>query len=281
MAHIISHPPEQDPFAPPAPAGLAPLAFRAVARRRPPHHRCQPHRMVAEDPRVLRARLSRRRRLHGPGQLGHGHRRRRALRLRAALASCSSPTSWRSSCRRSRSSSASPPAATSRRRAATLLAPGLDRALDRLRNRHRRVRPRRSHRLRHRAETALQYSAHVRRHHHGRRRARRAHPPAPRLPPARSGRHHAHRDDRRLLPVRDGDLASPNSAPSRSGFLPAKSILHGPRAALHRHRHPRRHGDAAQSVPALVHRADAAIRGDVGRQARSDPLRARSIRRSR
>ena len=35
-----------------------------------------------------------------------------------------------------------------------------------------------------------------------------------------------------------------------------------PGAALHRHRHPRRHGDAAQPLPALVDRADTPVRGD-------------------
>ena len=45
-----------------------------------------PHgaRLLAQAPRLRRARLPGRRRLHGPGQLGHRPRRRRAVRLHAA-----------------------------------------------------------------------------------------------------------------------------------------------------------------------------------------------------
>ena len=43
----------------------------------------------------------------------------------------------------------------------------------------------------------------------------------------------------------------------------AARSLRNPRDALHRHRHPGRDGDAAQSLPALLHRADAHIRADA------------------
>ena len=46
-----------------------------------------------------------------------------------------------------------------------------------------------------------------------------------------------------------------------------------PGDALHRHRHPRRDGDAAQPLSALVDRADAQVRRHVREQARGDPVR--------
>src|SRR5207249_3620051 len=42
--------------------------------------------------------------------------------------------------------------------------------------------------------------------------------------------------------------------------------------AVHRHRHPRRHGDAAQPLSALLDRADAEVRRHDAEQGRSDPL---------
>ena len=68
------------------------------------------------------------------------------------------------------------------------------------------------------------------------------------------------------------------SKPSMLGI--AHGLLHPfgadrsrPGDALHRHRHPRRHGDAAQPVPALVDRADAQLRAHSEGQARGDSLR--------
>ena len=75
--------------------------------------------MVAEGAGVRRPRLSRRRRLHGSGQLGHRSRRRRALRLHAALRHPGLQPAGGPPPGARRSSSASRPAATSRRRAAT------------------------------------------------------------------------------------------------------------------------------------------------------------------
>ena len=77
------------------------------------------------------------------------------------------------------------------------------------------------------------------------------------------------------------------SAPSRAcggvlaGFMPGPEILQQSGDALRRHRHPRRDGDAAQSLPAFLDRADAQIRADRRRQARGDQVRHASIRPSR
>ena len=60
--------------------------------------------------------------------------------------------------------------------------------LDPLRNRHRRLRPRRSARRRHRAQPAVRPAADLGRLPHGARRARRPVPAAPRLPLRRSAR---------------------------------------------------------------------------------------------
>ena len=49
------------------------------------------------------------------------------------------------------------------------------------------------------------------------------------------------------------------------GFVPVAGDRHQPGDALHRHRHHRRHGDAAQSLPALLHRADARLRAQRDR----------------
>ena len=65
-----------------------------------------------------RARLSRRRRLHGPRQLGHRHRRRLEIRLHAAQRHRPQQFHGDDFCRRFPQSSASPRAAISRRPAA-------------------------------------------------------------------------------------------------------------------------------------------------------------------
>ena len=54
-------------------------------------------------------------------------------------------------------------------------------------------------------------------------------------------------------------LAQPDPATSAAGFIPQHGDPHGPGDALHRDRHPRRDGDAAQPVSALVDRADAPL----------------------
>ena len=104
------------------------------------------------------------------------------------------------------------------------------------------------------------------------RRADRPLSPAPRLPLRRSAGHRAHLPDRRVVRRR----AVARAAGSRGRRRRLHSADGDPAQsehALHRDRHPRRHGDAAQPVPALVDRADAQVLRHGGRQGRSDPLR--------
>ena len=58
-------------------------------------------------------------------------------------------------------------------------------------------------------------------------------------------------------------LAQPDPRRRRRRLHPEAEILAQPGDALHRHRHPRRHGDAAQPLPALVDRPDAQVPGHV------------------
>ena len=89
--------------------------------------------------------------------------------------------------------------------------PDHDRPLGALRDRHRRLRPGRGDRRRHRAQPALRPAAHLGRLPHGARRADRALPAAPGLPLRRGARRRAHRP------------ASP--APSRSSSGSSKPDL--------------------------------------------------------
>ncbi len=154
--------------------------------------------------RLSRARLSRRRRLHGPGQLGDVARRRRQVRLRAALRRARCRTSWRSSCSTLCARWRSRPGATSRRPAATPIPRAVaSAALVAGRNRDLRHRPRRSHRHGDRPQPALRHTARDRRHRH---RARRVPDPLPAeqgLSLDRGLHHHAARRHRRLLPRPD------------------------------------------------------------------------------
>ena len=50
--------------------------------------------------------------------------------------------------------------------------------------------------------------------------------------------------------------APPAGAILHAMFVPSPRDRHQPGDALHRHRHHRRHRHAAQSLPALLHRAD-------------------------
>ena len=68
-------------------------------------------------------------------------------------------------------------------------------------------------------------------------------------------------------------LARPDPVRARCRIHPADRDRHQPGDALHRARHPRRDGDAAQPVSALVDRADAPLRGHAGEQDGSDPVR--------
>ena len=147
-----------------------------------------------------------------------------------------------------------------------------DRPVAALRDRDRRLRSRRGHRRRDRAEPAVRPAADLGRLPHGARRADRAVPAAPRLPLRRGAGHRADRADRRV--VRRRAVAGGADAGRRRGRLhPAHRDPAQPRHALHRDRHPRRDGDAAQPLPALVDRADAQVRRPRREQARGDPVR--------
>ena len=65
------------------------------------------------------------------------------------------------------------------------------------------------------------------------------------------------------------------------GLLPTPEIVRNPDDALHRGRHPRRDGDAAQPLPALVDRADAQVPGRYRRAGAKRSASRRSTRRSR
>ena len=110
---------------------------------------------VAQAAHLSRARLSRRRRLHGPRQLGDLARRRLEVRLRAAVRRAAVQSHGDRCCSRCARGSASPPGATSRRPAAT---PSRDWPSWPLwvvgRNRHLRDRPRRGHRHGDRAQSS-------------------------------------------------------------------------------------------------------------------------------
>ncbi len=68
-------------------------------------------------------------------------------------------------------------------------------------------------------------------------------------------RHH-----RRLLRGGADSSPSPTWPAWLRGFVPTSRNPAQSGDALRRHRHPRRHGHAAQSLPALLHRADAQVR---------------------
>ena len=73
----------------------------------------------------------------------------------------------------------------------------------------------------------------------------------------------------------------PTSAPSLRGFIPTTEHHRRPRDALHRDRHPRRDGDAAQPLSALVDRADAAGTSETPPESARRCASRSSIRRSR
>ncbi len=58
-------------------------------------------------------------------------------------------------------------------------------------------------------------------------------------------------------------LARPDWAGVARGFVPSAGDPRQPGHALHRDRHPRRHRDAAQSLPALLDRADPPLAADA------------------
>ncbi len=195
-----------------------------------------------------RPRLRRRRRLHRPRQLRDQHRRRRQVRLPAALGDPlgqpdrdGRPDPVGEARHRDRQE---PRRALPR----ALLAPHLDRALDPGRDRRDGDRHRRGRRRRARPQPALRHPALPGRGDRRRRRLRDPRPAADGLPAARGRDHGAGRRRRRLLRLR----ALPRqSRRRRSRQAPL-------RAGLRRHReHPagdrdhRRDGDAARRLPAL------------------------------
>ena len=109
-----------------------------------------------------------------------------------------------------------------------LLAAGHHRPLDPLRDRHRRLRPRRGARRRHRPQPALRPAAHLGRLPHGARRAHRPLPAAPRLPLRRGA---GRRADRRSSPARSpsrSGCAKPDLGAVAAGFIPHAEILAQP-----------------------------------------------------
>ena len=68
-------------------------------------------------------------------------------------------------------------------------------------------------------------------------------------------------------------LAQPDLVGVLGGLRAVAEIVAQPGHAVHRDRHPRRDGDAAQPVPALVDRADAQVRRHAREPARGDPVR--------
>ena len=155
------------------------------------------------------------------------------------------------------------------------------RAVDHGRDRHRGLRSGRGDRLGHRARTALPHSALLRRAHH---RARRAADPAPAalgIPLRRGAGHRSHRHHHRAL--RRADVSLPAGLLAGAAQSPRSLALHRhqSRHALHRHRHSWRHGDAAQSLPALVHRAEPPLQAHARRASARPSTWPTSIRRWR
>ncbi len=217
--------------------------------------------------------LSRGRRLHGSGQLGNRPRRRRTLRLHPPQRhhdfepdGDSAAGTVRAAGHRQRPRSR---AGVPRQ----LFAADDDRVVDSVRDRDRGLRSGRGDRRRHRAEPALRAAAHLGRLPHVARRADRALPAAQGLPLRRGARHRA---DRRSSPAASRvELLARTSGlgRGRGRIHSAHRDLTQPGHALHRHRHSRRDGDAAQPLPALVDRADAEVSGHRREQGGSDPVR--------
>ncbi|CAA9254696.1 MAG: Manganese transport protein MntH, partial [uncultured Craurococcus sp.] len=255
------------------PAGGAAAARRfqpgrdACERAHPPCGR-----LAAAARRLRRARLSRRRRLHGPGQLGNRPRRRVGLRLHAALGGARlladgdpAPGALRPDRHRHR---AGPGAALP----GPLPAPGQPRALGAGRGRHLRNRPRRADRHGDRPQPSLRHPAAGRGGADGVRCV--ADPLAAAPGRALAGGAGRRADGPRLRLLRGADGARPAGLGGGARRLPAERLdSHRREPALHRHRHPRGDGDAAQPLPPYRHRAVAGLWRGGGGAARGDPLR--------
>ena len=192
--------------------------------------------------------LRRRRRLHRPRQLRDQHRRRRQVRLPAALGDPlgepdrdGRPDPVGEAGDRDRQE-------PGRGLPGGLLAPDLDRALDPGRGGRDGHRRRRGRRRRPRPEPALRHSPLSSRGARRRRRLRDPRPPADGLPPAGGRDHGARRRRRRRL--RDRALLR-EARRGRSGQAPVRARLRRHREHPARDRDHRRDGDAARRLPAL------------------------------
>ena len=111
-----------------------------------------------------------------------------------------------------------------------------------------------------RAEPAVRPAADVGRLPDVARRAARPLAAAVPVPLRRGARRAADRRDRRVASRSSWRWRGPTSPACSAGCCRRTEIVAQPRHALHRRRHPRRDGDAAQPVPALVDRPDAQVR---------------------
>ena len=229
--------------------------------------------LLAEAVRLRRPGLSRRRRLHGSGQLGHRPRRRRALRLHAPerrhdLEPHGDPAPGPGGAPRHRQRPR-PGAGLPRQ----LLAAGHDRASGS--SARSPSRPATSPRCSARRSpcnllfgipllagvclTALDVLLVLYLQQH-------------RLPLRRGDRRPAHSRHRRRFAF-ELALSRPVAERRRRRFRPVDRDRPQPGHALHRDRHPRRDGHAAQPLPALVDRADAEVRRRRESRRECHPLR--------
>ena len=224
---------------------------------------------LEEDPAIRGTRPAGFNRLYGPGQLGHRDRGRLALWLQSAV---------RRAAIESRGDGAAMPehASGHRYRARSraivecaLLATGGARAMAARGIVDRGLRPRRSARRRARVPSALQLLADHRRAADRLRHADRARPEGQEFSRSRSDHAWPDRDDRRGLHHRTGvgeaalavGRARPDSVVAGAEFA---------RAHVSGDRHPRRDGDAAQSLSAFVDRADPRGEARLGRHPLGD-----------
>ena len=175
----------------------------AFARRGLPNRPRRQEGFCAQASGVRRARIPRGGRLHGPRQLGDRSRRWCAVRIHAPQ----------------RDPDVQPDGDTApgvviqaRDRHRTRPRAGVPRqlletrqlhAVGRVRDRDRGLRSGRSDRHRHRPQSAVRHSGHLRRRHHRGRRAGDSVSPEQGIQAAGGARHHPDRDRRGLLPVRD------------------------------------------------------------------------------
>ena len=224
-------------------------------------------RVAAPPVRLSRAGLPRQRRLHGPRQLGDRHRGRRPLRLHADLGPADVEPDGRA---------AADPFGADGDRHRPRPRPGVPAGVPALRHadalgagrgRDRRDRPGRGPRHDRRPEPALPPPAPVGVRHHGAR-----HVPVPRPPALRRAQDgslhpHAGRDHRRVLPDRGGPEQARVDERVRRVRPPVGCL--GP---LHRDRHHRRDGHAAQPLPPLRARPVAVGVQHLHREKRGLPL---------